>query len=104
MSVYVDDMRAPFGRLIMCHMLADSDDELRGMADKIGVSQKWHQGDHFDICLSKRATAVHYGAIEITQRQAVEVRRKLRNAPPRGADRTPSNLPAAVLSGEVVAI
>lgn len=81
MAVYVDDMRAPYGRLIMCHMLADTDKELREMADKIGIAQKWHQGDHFDICLKKRAIAVKHGAVEITQRKAVEVRRKLRNTP-----------------------
>jgi hypothetical protein len=66
---YVDDMRAPFGRLIMCHMIADTDAELRVMADKIGVSQRWHQGDHFDICLSKRALAVKHGAQEITRQE-----------------------------------
>jgi hypothetical protein len=68
-TVYVDDMRARFGRLIMCHMIADSDDELRAMADKIGIAQRWHQGDHFDIALSKRALAVAAGAKEITWRQ-----------------------------------
>jgi hypothetical protein len=76
MAVYVDDMRAPFGRLIMCHMLADSDEELHAMAAHIGVSRKWWQspektsGSHYDIALSKRALAVKAGAIEITWRQA----------------------------------
>ncbi len=70
MTIYVDDMRAKFGRLIMCHMIADTDAELREMADKIGVAQKWHQSDHFDIALSKRAIAVSLGAVEITWRQA----------------------------------
>lgn len=69
MTVYVDDMRAKFGRMVMCHMIADTDDELRTMAAKIGVRQKWHQGDHFDICLEKRAMAVAAGAVEVTQRQ-----------------------------------
>lgn len=76
MTVYVDDMRAPFGRLIMCHMLADSDDELHAMADKIGVDRRWWQspaktsGSHYDIALSKRALAVQLGAVQITWKQA----------------------------------
>lgn len=69
MTVYVDNMRAPYRRMIMCHMIADTDEELRSMAERIGVQQRWHQGDHFDICLEKRALAVAAGAVEITQRQ-----------------------------------
>lgn len=74
MPVYVDDMRAPFGRLILCHMIADTTDELLAMADRIGVARKWIQkpntpDEHFDIALSKRALAVAAGAIEITWRQ-----------------------------------
>jgi hypothetical protein len=65
MSVYVDDMRAPYGRMIMCHMVADSLDELHAMADRIGVARKWFQGDHYDIALSKRAIAIAAGAIEV---------------------------------------
>jgi len=72
--VYVDDMRAPYGRLIMCHMIADSDEELHAMAERIGVARRWHQkpgpGSHYDIALSKRALAVAAGALEITWRQA----------------------------------
>lgn len=76
MTVYVDNMRAPYGRLIMCHMLADTDDELHAMADRIGVARRWWQspaktsGSHYDICLSKRELAVTAGAVEITMRQA----------------------------------
>lgn len=85
MAVYVDDMRARYGRLIMCHMIADSDGELHAMADKIGVSRRWWQspektsGSHYDIALSKRAQAVAAGAIEITWRQcgAMNMRRRL---------------------------
>lgn len=70
MSVYVDDMRAAVGRMVMCHMIADSDDELHAMADRIGVARRWFQGDHYDIALSKRRLAVEAGAVEITLRQA----------------------------------
>lgn len=78
MTVYVDDMRAKVGRMIMCHMLADSEEELHTMADKIGVARHWHQKagteqSHYDICLLKRATAIEYGAVEITMRDAVAI-------------------------------
>lgn len=74
MSVYVDDMRAKFGRMTMCHMIADSTDELLTMADRIGVARKWIQKpgtrlEHFDICLAAKAKAVAAGAVEITQRE-----------------------------------
>lgn len=78
MSVYVDNMQAAFGNMLMCHMWADSDAELLAMADRIGVQRKWIQGHpdlsfgphrraswvHFDIAKSKRALAVRFGAIE----------------------------------------
>ena len=86
MSVYVDDMRAPFGRMIMCHMFADTTEELLAMADAIGVARKWiqHPGspdrEHFDIALSKRALAVKHGAIETTWRHWGEFARARRGA------------------------
>lgn len=76
MTVYVDDMRAKYGRMIMCHMLADTDDELHAMAARIGVARRWWQspeatsGSHYDISLSCRAKALAVGAVEITWRQA----------------------------------
>lgn len=83
--VYVDDMRAPFGRLILCHMLADSDEELLAMAKRLDLMRKWHQypgtyRSHFDICLSKRALAIKAGAKEITWREASAMVRKRREA------------------------
>lgn len=81
MSVYVDDMKAPFQGMVMCHMMADSTEELLAMADKIGVARKWIQYpgerlEHFDICLSKRAKAVKAGAQEITWKQAGDMTMK----------------------------
>lgn len=68
----------------MCHMLADSDEELLEMADRIGVDRRWHQhpgmsGSHFDIAQSKRAQAVELGAVEITRRQAAAMRTRRRH-------------------------
>ncbi|WP_294636583.1 DUF4031 domain-containing protein [uncultured Aquabacterium sp.] len=78
MGVYVDDMQASYGRMVMCHMVADTDEELHAMADAIGVSRKWHQKggtphSHYDICRSKRAQAVRLGAIEIGKAKLVEI-------------------------------
>lgn len=75
-SVYVDDMRAAYMRMVMCHMIADSTDELFAMADRIGVARKWVQKpgtarEHFDISLTKRALAIRLGAIPITRRVLV---------------------------------
>jgi len=70
MAVYVDNMNAQYGRMKMCHLLADTEAELWAMADRIGVGRRWHQfpgtvKSHFHICLSMRVKAVAAGAIEI---------------------------------------
>ncbi|MCF6126026.1 DUF4031 domain-containing protein [Mesorhizobium sp. M7A.F.Ca.CA.001.07.2.1] len=85
MSVYVDNAKHPFGRLLMCHMWADTRAELFAMADRIGVQRKWFQRpaglgvagmdatwEHFDIAQSKRALAVAAGAIETDKYGPVE--------------------------------
>ena len=74
MTVYVDDMYAAYGRMRMCHMIADSRAELDAMADQIGVARRWIQEagsrrEHYDVSMAARQRAVALGAIEITQRQ-----------------------------------
>jgi hypothetical protein len=84
MSVYVDDMRAPFRGMIMCHMIADTTEELLAMADRIGVARRWIQPGrvgcphHFDICLSKRKQAVAAGAIAVGQHDFVMKLREIK--------------------------
>lgn len=82
MSVYVDGARNSYGRMVMCHMLADTPDELFAMADKIGVDRRHFQrrasAPHFDICKSKRAIAVKHGAIEVDRRWLHRVMRKIK--------------------------
>ncbi len=73
MTVYVDDMyklsMGKYRRMKMSHMIADTEEELHAMARRIGVARRWYQGDHYDICMSKRQLAVEYGAKEITLRE-----------------------------------
>ncbi|MDO5940602.1 DUF4031 domain-containing protein [Burkholderia cepacia] len=91
MSVYVDDMAAPYGRMIMFHMVADTEDELHTMASRIGVARRWHQKpgtphSHYDICKAKRAQAVALGAVEIDRARLGEIiKRKRAAAPARGS-------------------
>lgn len=75
MAVYVDHSLFPYKRMVMCHMAADSLAELHEMACRIGVDRRHFQDgkrQHYDICKSKRALAVRFGAVEITPRQMVE--------------------------------
>lgn len=81
MSVYVDDMHlhpmGQLGRMKMCHMIADTTEELLAMAERIGVDRRWIQKagtaqEHFDVSLSKRRIAVEHGAIEVTMRQLAQ--------------------------------
>lgn len=89
MSVYVDDMFAGYGRMKMSHMIADTENELHEMADKIGIARRWYQGDHYDICKSKRELAIQYGAKAISRmelgRIAIANRRKARDVAQGGA-------------------
>lgn len=84
MTVYVDDMKAPLGEMLMSHMIADTSEELHAMADRIGVSRRWCQflgepKEHYDICQAKRALAVRYGAQEISQRELARMTRERRD-------------------------
>lgn len=90
MSVYVDAAAHRFGRMLMCHMIADTTDELRMMAFKIGVALRWFQrtasAPHFDICKSKRALAVQHGAVEADRRAFVDAMLRARSTWPRDRD------------------
>lgn len=87
MTIYVDEAIWPYGRMMMCHMMpgsVDQLDELHAMADKLGISRRHFQGSdkaktpHYDICKSKRMLALKLGAVRIDRRAAVELSRKLR--------------------------
>lgn len=74
MTVYVDNMRASFRGMIMCHMTADTREELLEFAAKLGLKEEWKQSwdshrFHFDIALTKRTLAISHGAKAITWKE-----------------------------------
>ena len=81
MTVYVDEAKNKFRGMKMCHMMADTVEELHEMADVIGLERRWYQeksSPHYDVCLSKRREAIANGAEKMDMRKLVELVRKLR--------------------------
>ena len=84
MGVYVDQPQHRFGRMLMCHLLADTPAELHAMVNRIGVARRWYQHSastpHYDIAKGKRALALAHGAIEVDRRELVALICKIREA------------------------
>jgi hypothetical protein len=90
-SVYVGVSMWPFGRMVMCHMVADSEAELDEMAGLLNLRPAWKQDNpkgrkpgtvgalvHYDIGKGKRAQAVRLGAIPLdTLAEEAEVLERL---------------------------
>ena len=81
MSVYVGPSTYPLGRMKMCHMVADSLEELHEMADAITLPRHYFQNQdkrrpHYDIAMSKRALAVKLGALPVEERKIIEILRQ----------------------------
>jgi hypothetical protein len=68
--------------MLMCHMLADSPQELHAMADRLGIARRWYQHEastpHYDLPKEKRAAAIAAGAVEVDRRGLVAVIRSIR--------------------------
>lgn len=75
MSVYVGVPMWPYRNMIMCHMVADSEDELDNFAFVLGLKPEWKQipkrqtgiGSlvHYDISKGMRNEAIKLGAIPL---------------------------------------
>ena len=84
--VYVDEMRPvrrnrnwPYDKA--CHMVSDSLTELHAFARRLSLKRCWYQGNalpHYDLTPNKRIQALRLGAIEITDKQLVEMISKYR--------------------------
>lgn len=84
MAVYVDNVVFRYGRMKMCHMWADTKEELFDMANRIGLNTRHFQcppkaqWEHFDVCHEYRNKAIALGAILTDKYGAVEHVAKLR--------------------------
>ena len=83
MTVYVDQPRNRLGRMLMCHMVADTPEELVEMAQSIGLRMEWIQyagtwKEHFDVAKGKRLQAIQAGAVPVSARQLVDFLRRRR--------------------------
>ena len=83
----MDKAAHAFGRMKMCHMIADTPMELTMMCIRIGVKLKWFQAEastpHFDIAKGKKELALAAGAVELDRRPYVEVMQRIRQTWPK---------------------
>lgn len=78
MGVYVDNACRSFRRMKMCHMIADTPQELHEMARRIGMCRGWYQHPgitrfpHYDVAKGRRNAAIGFGAQILDRREFVD--------------------------------
>lgn len=68
MTVYVDDYKGKFHRMVMSHLFADSVGELHAFADRLGLRREWFQQGsipHYDVSQTMRRAALETGATHL---------------------------------------
>jgi hypothetical protein len=76
--VVVDEAIWPYGRMMMCHMMAHDLSELHVMAQRLRLRREWFQDKpggtpHYDVCKAIRAKAIEFGAVPIDRKGTVEM-------------------------------
>lgn len=88
MTVYVDDLHKYPTKLRIfmdgsCHLMAETEEELHAFAERLHLLGAWFQKDHYDLTPAKRALAIRLGAVQITSREMVVLRRYVRKTWPK---------------------
>lgn len=85
MGVYVDEAIWPWRGEMWCHLLADTDAELKAFATRLGLQPRWIQHkparpwlDHYDLPDYARDQAIALGATPVGRRELVAVIRAKR--------------------------
>jgi len=79
MTVYIDQLKQYDGkRKHYAHLMADSTEELHKFAAMIDVKRCWFHKDHYDLSQDKFDDAVLSGAIVVTSRELVQLRKDRR--------------------------
>ena len=76
--IYVDKLEIKFKGMIMCHMIADTEEELLEFAKSIGLNSRYLQKagtykSHFDVSKSKKELAIKKGAKLIGRKELVDI-------------------------------
>ena len=83
MTVYVDQLRSTmpsrrWPHSCSCHMFADADAELHGMAAAAGLPRYWfqkHRYPHYDLTAAKRNLVIDLGARTVATRDWIRRQR-----------------------------
>lgn len=75
--IYVDRPRAyAHKRKKYCHLMADCLEELHEFAASLGIKRHWFDKDHYDIREHEFELVVNAGAIVVSSRELIKLRKK----------------------------
>jgi len=79
--IYVDDMAIKKNAKVWYHLMSnENNDEIHTFAARLGLKRIWYHVDHYDLVQSKYQQAVIFGAMPISAKEMVKIRKQLRKA------------------------